>query len=301
MGDITLTPAQHPVDHLACTLKAMTSAASSTARPQFSLVEPTLRHVPVGPLSFFDGDLKMAADWCVEQAANGRGARVATANLDFIALARKNSRLREDLANCHLVVADGAPVVWLSRAAGTRKTRRTTGVDLVAAIAERAVGAGGIRLAMYGSSPEISQQAAANLVSAYPALEVAGRICPPFGTVRSNEDIQAEVEQLANARPQVVLVALGCPRQERFIAEHFDAIPQAVWIGIGGTFDFYAGKRVRAPRIFQATGLEWAIRLVQEPRRLWRRYLLQDIPALLAVAPGCLLRRPLQASGEGRV
>ena len=96
----------------------------------------------------------------------------------------------------------------------------------------------------------------------------------------------------------LVLLALELPlaffysqrEQERFIAEHFNAIPGAVWVGVGGTFDFYAGKRVRAPRFFQATGLEWAVRLVQEPRRLWRRYLVNDIPALMAVAPGCFRR-----------
>ncbi len=277
----------------------MTSAASSIPQSSISLVEPGPRHVPVGPLAVFDGGLDDAAAWCVERAAGGHGARVATANLDFVALARRNPQLREDLANCHLVVADGAPVAWMSRAAGGGKTRRTTGVDLVAAIAGRACAAGGIRVAMYGSLPEISAQAASNLSEAYPGFEVVARICPPFGQAQTAADVQREVEEIARTRPQLVLVALGCPRQERFIAEHFSAVPGAVWIGIGGTFDFYAGKRVRAPRLFQATGLEWAVRLIQEPRRLWRRYLVQDIPALLAVAPGCLFRRPFRALGVG--
>lgn len=247
------------------------------------------RHVPVGPLRIFDGDLAAATQWCVERMLSGEGARVATANLDFVAHARKNASLRMDLANSHLVVADGAPLVWLGRMSGAPETRRTTGVDLLAAIAAQADRAGGIRAAFYGSTEEISAQAAANLEAAYPGFTVTSRICPPFGN-RSSADIEGEVQRLAEAKPQLVLVALGCPRQERFIAEHFNAIPEAVWVGVGGTFDFYAGKRVRAPRFFQATGLEWAVRLVQEPRRLWRRYLINDIPALMAVAPGCVRR-----------
>lgn len=256
-----------------------------------------MRHVPIGPLRIFDGDLADATRWCVERIASGEGARVATANLDFVAHARKNNALRQDLADCHLVVADGAPLVWLGRMSGAPATRRTTGVDLVASIAAEAERAGGIRAAFYGSTEELSSGAAANLEAAYPGFTVVSRICPPFGS-RPAADIDAEVQRLADARPQVILVALGCPRQERFIAEQFKAIPEAVWIGIGGTFDFYAGKRVRAPRFFQATGLEWAVRLVQEPRRLWRRYLVNDIPALMAVAPGCVRRGFAQRRGN---
>ncbi len=84
---------------------------------------------------------------------------------------------------------------------------------------------------------------------------------------------------------------MGCPKQERLIARYFDAAPAAVWIGVGGTLDFYAGRTRRAPRWMQAIGLEWVMRLAQEPRRLWRRYLLHDIPTLVRVTPACLRLR----------
>lgn len=249
------------------------------------------RHVRVGPLSVLDGDLEMAGNWCAERAISGQGAKVATANLDFIALARKNARLKADLAGSALVIADGAPVAWLARIAGGRATRRATGVDLVAAIASSAARTGDeIRFAFYGSTEETSAAAAETIEREFLGARVVARVCPPFGS-RDASEIQREVAEMAAATPNVVLVALGCPRQERFIAEHFASIPGAVWVGVGGTFDFYAGKRTRAPRFFQAAGLEWAVRLVQEPRRLWRRYIVQDIPALVAVTPGVLLRR----------
>lgn len=249
------------------------------------------RHVRVGPLSVLDGDLAVAGTWCADRATSGRGAKVATANLDFIALARKNRQLKADLEASDLVIADGAPVAWLARIAGGRATRRATGVDLVGAIANSAALPGHeIRFAFYGSTEETSAAAAATIEQQYPGATVVARICPPFGK-RDASEIAQEVAQMAAANPNVVLVALGCPRQERFIAEHFATIPGAVWVGVGGTFDFYAGKRTRAPRFFQAAGLEWAVRLVQEPRRLWRRYIVQDIPALVAVTPGVILRR----------
>lgn len=266
----------------------MAVVVASTNRPPVE-TSVSARHVTVGPLPIFDGDLGTVTDWCIDRIRSGSGARIATANLDFVARARKDAALARDLASSHLVVADGAPVVWLSRITGAGKTRRTTGVDLVGALAEFAAQAGGIRAAFYGSIEETSAAAAATLESMGQGFTVVKRICPPFGP-RSTEEVAADVSALVASQPQLMLVALGCPRQERFIAEHFDAIPGAIWIGIGGTFDFYAGKRVRAPRVFQASGLEWAIRLAQEPQRLWRRYIIDDIPALMAVAPGCLKR-----------
>ncbi len=255
-----------------------------------------LHHVPVGPLSVMDGDLDDAAAWCADRAASGQGAKVATANLDFVALARKNARLRADLANSDLVIADGAPVAWLARAGGGSKTRRATGVDMVSAIAKAAAKNGNeIRFAFYGSTEETVSAAAAAIEAEHSNAKVVSRICPPFGA-REAGAVETEVAAMAATEPNVVLIALGCPRQERFIADYYERIPGAVWIGVGGTFDFYAGKRTRAPRVVQSAGMEWAVRLAQEPRRLWRRYIVQDIPALLAVAPGCLFRRNRKAT-----
>lgn len=251
--------------------------------------------IPVGPLAIFDGTLAGAADRCVEAITSGRGARIATANLDFVALARRDATLREDLANSTLVVADGKPIVWLARIAGARRIGRVNGVDLATELLRRGEALGGMRVALYGSTPDISRDAAAWIERTCAGVRIVARLIPPFRELSEQESL-AERARLTAAAPDLVLVALGCPRQERLIARYFDAAPGAVWIGVGGTLDFFAGRRWRAPRFVQAAGIEWAFRLMQEPRRLWRRYLLRDLPTLFAIAPGCvrtrLARRP---------
>ena len=247
-------------------------------------------HVPVGPLSVFDGSSREAADYCFAAIESGRGARVATANLDFVAMARRDATLRDDLASSSIVVADGAPVAWLARVAGARRTSRTTGADLAAELLRRGSARGHLRVAMYGSERAIARRAAEAIAAQFPGIEVVARISPPFRPL-TEEERRAERRELREAAPELVLVALGCPKQERLIAEYGADVPGAVWIGVGGTFDFFAGLRRRAPDAVQRLGLEWLVRLVQEPRRLWRRYLLRDVPALAAVAPRCVARR----------
>ncbi|MGE5595168.1 MAG: WecB/TagA/CpsF family glycosyltransferase [Hyphomicrobiales bacterium] len=272
-----------------------TPAARISVRPQ---------HIGVGPVEVFDGDIDQATDLILRAIDEGRGARVATANLDFVARARRDAQLRHDLATSDLVTADGAPVAWLARVAGAERITRVTGVDLVAALCARAASRpAGLRIAMYGSTPEVAGAAARELEARYPGVAVVAQICPPFRDL-SDDELALHLAELSAVDPDVVLVALGCPRQERFIARHQHVAPRAAWLGIGGTFDFYAGTRRRAPGLLQRVGGEWLARLVQEPRRLWRRYFLDDIPALFAVAPACLearLRSPRAgdtASGE---
>ena len=262
-------------------LRAPTSAGSAPGREG---------HVVVGPLSVLDGTLADAAALCVAAIAARTGARVATANLDFVARARRDRVLRADLATSHLVVADGAPVAWLARLAGGNRTRRATGVDLIAAICRRASVEAPLRAVLYGSAPDVAEAAAARIAAANPGVTIAAVICPPFAPLTAGQS-REYADRVSAASPGLVLVALGCPRQERFIAEHYAEAPQAVWIGVGGSFDFYAGKRRRAPAFVGASGAEWLVRLAQEPRRLWRRYLLRDLPTLLVVAPGVFFRR----------
>jgi N-acetylglucosaminyldiphosphoundecaprenol N-acetyl-beta-D-mannosaminyltransferase len=246
-------------------------------------------HYPVGPVPIFDGDFDAAVEWCATRIRSGAGAKVATANLDFIAQARRSADLRDDLLHSDLVVADGAPVAWLARLRGGRQTRRVTGVDLTRGICEAFAGKG-LRVAMYGSTPELQEGAALYLQERSPGTQLVARISPPYRALSADE-LAADLPALRAAEPQLVLVALGCPRQERFIADHFGQVPGALWMGVGGTFDFFAGKRSRAPKAMQAIGAEWVVRLVQEPGRLWRRYFLNDLPALAAVLPGCLAKK----------
>lgn len=251
-----------------------------------------MHHTVIGEVPLYTGSAASVIEECKRRLQAREGAHIATANLDFLALARKNASLRDALNNCDLVVIDGKPVEWLARYRGHAGAERLAGVDLVhellATGTERP-----LRVAMYGSTESISV-AASVAFSGYAGVEIVSRIVPPFRPLTTVER-DDEIEQIRLAVPDVVFVALGCPRQEFLIREYFEAAPQALWVGIGGTFDFYAGIRKRAPSWMQRSGLEWTARLAQEPRRLWRRYVLRDIPALVALGIEC---RRLRASPE---
>ena len=273
----------------------MTTAIAEAEAP----AETPLRHLQVGPLKVFDGGPEDAVNFCLDAIARGTGARVATANVDFLALALDDEQLRADLEACDLVVADGAPVARLARLMGARSVRRVAGVDLVLALCRAGTRERPLRIALYGSDPATARAARA-WINEDERAQVVAVINPPFRDLTAEEQAE-ERRRIAEARPDVIFVALGCPKQERRIADYYSAAPSAVWIGVGGTFDFIAGKRTRAPRAMQAAGLEWVARLAQEPRRLWRRYLLRDIPALFSVARWCLAARMQAPRGRSRV
>lgn len=243
----------------------------------------------VDDIPIFDGQLADAIDTCASLLARGEGARIATANLDFLALARRDGTLKQNLRRSSLVVADGMPVVWLARLAGGQRVKRIAGVDLVEALCRRGGPHGTLRIAIYGSTEAVTEPGGRHLED-IGNVRVVASINPPFRPL-SDSEREAHLAALVGSQPDVVLVALGCPTQEQLIADWHKSLPAALWIGVGGTFDFFGGRRKRAPRAFRASGLEWVVRLAQEPRRLGRRYLGRDVPALLAIAPKCVAQR----------
>lgn len=250
------------------------------------------RHVDVAGVPIFDGCMDDAVEWCSERIRSRSGGRVATANLDFLALARNNPQLRLDLHTSDLVVADGMPVVWLARWMGARRVARVPGVDLVPAVLRHASerSPSTIRTVLYGASHEVATSAADHIASRTPRVVIADVISPPFRVLTELEENEL-LGRVISADPHVVLVALGCPGQERLIARWSAAFPNALWLGVGGTFDFLAGRRKRAPRLVQQAGFEWAFRMAQEPGRLGRRYVGRDIPALVTIGKQCFQER----------
>jgi N-acetylglucosaminyldiphosphoundecaprenol N-acetyl-beta-D-mannosaminyltransferase len=269
------------------TEKALGSATvtASSARP--------IRATLIAGIPIFDGSLDDAAKLCVGAITARSGARVATANLDFFARARRDATLRDDLSDSTLVTADGAPVAWLARLNNADHTRRVTGVDLIARICELSP-TGHLRVATVGSTPEVVEAAVHQLEAGFTSVRVVETIFPPFRDQTADER-ETDLARLCAASPNLVLVALGCPKQERFIRTSFDRVPQAVWIGVGGSLDFFAGRRKRAPWLLRAIGAEWVVRLVQEPRRLWKRYLVNDLVVFFA-----LLLSAVNSQRDGR-
>jgi N-acetylglucosaminyldiphosphoundecaprenol N-acetyl-beta-D-mannosaminyltransferase len=185
------------------------------------------------------------------------------------------------------------PLIWASRLQGTPLPARVAGSDLIWSLTERAAREG-CSVFLLGGNPGAAEAAAAEFTRRFPALRVAGHYCPPVGF--ENDPVQAAAidAMLAAARPDIVYVGLGAPKQERLITRLRPLLPAAWFLGIGISFSFVTGEVRRAPRWMQVAGLEWAHRLVQEPRRLAKRYLVHGLPfaaKLLAVSAWRGVRR----------
>jgi N-acetylglucosaminyldiphosphoundecaprenol N-acetyl-beta-D-mannosaminyltransferase len=180
-----------------------------------------------------------------------------------------------------LVTPDGMPLVWLSRLQGFRHVERVYGPDLMLDVCGHSV-ANGIRHFLYGGGPGIVERLAKNLTARFPELQIVGTYAPPFRDLTPAED--ANVTRLiSTAKPDIVWVGIGTPKQERWMAHHAKRIGAPVVIGVGAAFDFHAGVKRQAPRWMMRAGLEWLFRLAHEPRRLARRYLIGNPRFLLLV------------------
>jgi N-acetylglucosaminyldiphosphoundecaprenol N-acetyl-beta-D-mannosaminyltransferase len=173
-----------------------------------------------------------------------------------------------------LVTPDGMPLVWVSHLMGFGAVTRVYGPDLMLAMCSRSV-ARGYRHFFYGGAPGVAEVLATRLQDRFPGLQVVGLDTPPFRPLTPSED-QAAVERINAARPDIVWVGLSTPKQERWMAAHVGCLKAPVLIGVGAAFDFHAGLKKQAPRWMQRSGLEWCFRLATEPRRLWRRYLVNN-------------------------
>jgi len=173
-----------------------------------------------------------------------------------------------------LVTPDGMPLVWLSRYMGFRHVERVYGPDLLLAVCERSI-ASGARHFFYGGAPGVAEKLAVRLQSRFPDLRLAGTYSPPFRPLTLQEDL-AVVERINAVQPDIVWVGMSTPKQERWMAEHVGRLSAPVLVGVGAAFDFHAGLKRQAPRWVQKRGLEWLFRLLMEPRRLWRRYFINN-------------------------
>ncbi|HZM01364.1 MAG TPA: WecB/TagA/CpsF family glycosyltransferase, partial [Planctomycetota bacterium] len=206
-----------------------------------------------------------------------RGGWIASPNLDQLRLLARDPDLRRLYARADLVVADGMPLVWACRLQRTPLPSRVAGSDLIWSLSAAAA-ARGFSAYLLGGDPGTAEEAAARLVAASPALRVAGTACPQPGFERRDEAVAELCRRLVEAAPDLVYVALGAPKQELLIDRIRGALPAAWWIGVGASFTFVAGRVPRAPVWVRRLGLEWGHRLAHEPRRLARRYLVDDLP-----------------------
>lgn len=230
-----------------------------------------------------------AAAQVVRWAQQGKPRRVCLANVHSVVTAGADDVHARALAGADLTLPDGAPVAWMMRRLGARGQRRVAGPDLMADTLTLAA-AEAVPVFLYGGRPETLAQLQQQLARRWPRLLVAGALSPPFRPLSAAEQ-QADLDSIRRSGAGIVWVGLGCPRQERWMAEHHGQLP-AVLVGVGAAFDFLAGSTPRAPRWMQAAGLEWLHRLASEPRRLAGRYLVTNTRFVLAACVQLLRRRP---------
>ncbi len=234
-------------------------------------------------VSFDPMTLTTAVDRLAAMIAARRPHFVVTPNVDFLVQARHDTELHQILVNADLVLCDGKPLVWASRWLGNALPGRVAGSDLVPVLLQRAAERGW-KIFLLGGAEGVGAEAAQRIAAAHPALPAVAHYSPPLRPLAAMNHAEI-IARLRAAQPDIVLVCFGCPKQEKWIFQNYRAAGVPVMIGAGGTVDFLAGRLKRAPLWMRRTGTECVFRLLQEPRRLFKRYagdLFNFVPALLA-------------------
>ncbi len=232
----------------------------------------------------WDQALQRISEW----AAARQSRYVCICNVHSVVSTTRDAAFRRIVDGADLCTADGAPVAWALRRLGHAQQERINGPDLMwryLALAQEREQA----VFFYGSTPETLDKLARAARRAFPGLRLVGLHSPPFRSLTEAEQ-QAEVDLIARSGAQVVFVGLGCPKQEQWMAQQRGRI-QAVMVGVGAAFDYHAGTVARAPLWAQRNGLEWLFRLLADPRRLFKRYMVTNTLFILGIGRQLLFKR----------
>jgi N-acetylglucosaminyldiphosphoundecaprenol N-acetyl-beta-D-mannosaminyltransferase len=209
-------------------------------------------------------------DWIEQRQPN----YVCVRDVHGVVESQRDERLRQIHNNAGMVTPDGMPLVWISKLKGHLQVDRVYGPDLMLALCRRSLEKG-YRHFFYGGAEGVPERLAQRLQQRFPGLRVVGTYSPPFRPLTEVED-EAIVRTINASQADIVWVGLSTPKQEKWMAEHVGRLNASVLLGVGAAFDFHAGLKRQAPRWIQRSGFEWLFRLLTEPRRLWRRYLVNN-------------------------
>ncbi len=254
------------------------------------------RLVAILGVPFHQTTLAGAVESIDGMVARGGSHYVVTPNVDFLVKARRDPELRSILVHADLVLCDGKPIVWASHFLSGILPSRVAGSDLIPLLLQRGAEKGW-RIFLLGGSPAVAAEAARRIASTHPELRDVSHYSPPFRPLAEmdNEGIFARIRA---ARPDIMLVCFGCPKQEKWISRNLRQLDVPVMIAAGATVDFLAGSMARAPAWMQRSGTEWVFRLLQEPRRLVRRYVDDIVHFIPAVLRQRWSQRPSGAKSE---
>jgi N-acetylglucosaminyldiphosphoundecaprenol N-acetyl-beta-D-mannosaminyltransferase len=232
--------------------------------------ETVNKKVPVFSLMVNTISVSASLARIMEWGINNKPAYVCFANVHMLAEAHRDETFRSQVNSANLVLPDGKPIAMSIKGFHGQKTERKAGMDFLPLVLSKADDKGA-RIFLYGSSLEIQEAMIKRIQLEYPYVQIAGNIVPSFEEL-SQSELMDHISQIKKSGAHIVLVSLGCPKQEKWMAENSHRIP-AVLLGLGGAFPVFAEMRSRAPQWMQRYSLEWLYRLVQEPRRMFKRYL----------------------------
>lgn len=211
-----------------------------------------------------------------------KNSYVVTPNVDHIVQLEKDSELQKVYKNADLILADGKPLIWISNYYKTPIKEKVSGSDLFPLLCEMA-GKKGYKMFFLGAAKGVAARAATNLKKRYSNLEVAGVYSPPFGFEENEEEVEKILQMIIKSNVDILIVGLGAPKQEKFIFKYHDRLNVPISLGLGASLDFEAGNIKRAPKWMQKSGLEWLFRITQDPRRMFKRYIIDDIKIIRLV------------------
>jgi len=234
--------------------------------------------VPVSAIT-----IDSALDLIDAAIASRRRMQIGVVNAAKLVNMRRNQELMTDVVSSDMVLADGAAVVWASRLLGRRVPERVAGIDLMMGMIERG-NTRGYRVYCLGATAEVLARATAQISSSFPGIAIVGQHHGYF----TRDEEKAIADDIAQSHADILLVAMTSPRKERFLARWSRTLDVPICHGVGGSFDVLAGIVKRAPITWQRLGLEWLYRVKQEPRRLWKRYLVTNAAFTMMVCSALL-------------
>lgn len=201
---------------------------------------------------------------------------VVTPNVDHIVRLEKDEELQKVYKNASLILTDGKPLIWISKWYKTPIKEKISGSDLFPRVCQLAANKN-YTMYLLGAAEGVADTAARNLMKKYPGLNIVGTYSPPFGFEKNEQEMNKIKTQIQDVHPYILIVGLGCPKQEKFMYYHCKELGVPISFGLGASIDFEAGNIKRAPKWMSNHGLEWLYRFSKEPKRLFKRYFVDDL------------------------
>lgn len=210
---------------------------------------------------------------------NRKPSYVVTPNVDHIVKLEKDEEFKEVYKNADLILTDGMPLIWISKMKSTPIKEKVSGSDLFPEVCELAAKKGH-KIFLLGAAEGVAAKAAKNLKKKYTGLNIVGTYSPSYGFEKKEDEIKKIIKIINEVKPDILAVGLGAPKQEKFLYKYKDKLNVPVSLAIGASIDFEAGNIERAPVFMQKCGLEWFYRLCKEPKRMFKRYIIDDMKIL---------------------